>query len=253
LKKEDPKFDQKSRRIRERIRLALPVRVQGHDSDQPWTEMTRLIDVTPFGAGFPLSRPTEPGRLLHLALAMPRALRVFDHIEDQYRVWSIVRNVRLADPAEVKGVLLEVGVAFIGKRPPESFAANPLQRYEIAETRSGAGLINATFTLQKVPVVASADKRRESRQLIPLEVRLEVYDQGGFVKGEDTVTENISAHGAAIFTSLDLAPGAFVRVCSERQQVSVLAVVRGRRKGAEGITRLHVEFIGGEWPLGEMR
>jgi PilZ domain len=249
LKKEDPKFDQKSRRLRERIRLALPVRVQGHDQDQPWTEMTRLIDVTPFGAGFPLSRPTEPGRLLHLTLAMPRALRVFDHVEDQYRIWSIVRNVRLADPAQAKGALLEVGVAFIGKRPPDSFEANPLQRYEIAETRRDSGLSSATETLQEMPAFASADKRRESRQLIPVDVRLEVYEEGKLVKGEDTVTENISAHGAAIFTSLDLQPGAFVRVCNDRQQLSVLAVVRGRRQGADGITRLHLEFIGGEWPL----
>ena len=247
MNKEDAKFDQKSRRMRERIRLALPVRVQGHEcSDQAWVEMTRLIDVTPFGARFRLSRPTEPGRLLHLALAMPRGLRVFDHVEDQYRIWSIVRNVRIVAPGQEKGALVEVGVAFIGKHPPKSFEANPMQRYEIAQNRLEAGL---PTHISEVSTEESADKRRESRQLIPVEVRIEVYDQGKLLQGEDTVTENISPHGAAIFTSLDVPPGTFVQVSSERQQVSVLAVVRGRRKGAEGITRLHLEFIGGVWPL----
>ena len=42
--------DEKSRRIRRRLELAIPVRVRGRDSaDHEWTEMTRLIDVTPFG------------------------------------------------------------------------------------------------------------------------------------------------------------------------------------------------------------
>src|SRR5919112_2656325 len=84
----------KSKRLRERIKLALPVRVvcreaAGHE----WIEMSRLLDVTPFGARFVLTHPTESGRLLHLTLPMPRQLRCFDHIEDQYRVWALVRHV----------------------------------------------------------------------------------------------------------------------------------------------------------------
>src|SRR5215216_3773601 len=87
-------FDGKSRRMRERLELSLPVRVFGRESeDMDWVETTRLIDVTPFGARFPLTHPTEPGRLLHLTLPMPRQLRCFDHVEDQYRVWALVRNV----------------------------------------------------------------------------------------------------------------------------------------------------------------
>ena len=77
--------------MRERLELSLPVRVFGRESaDMDWVETTRLIDVTPFGARFPLTHPTEPGRLLHLTLPMPRQLRCFDHVEDQYRVWALV-------------------------------------------------------------------------------------------------------------------------------------------------------------------
>src|SRR5918997_1634925 len=83
------------KRIRERLPLHLPVRVQGRDTPAfEWTEMTRLTDVTPFGAGFTLKHPTEKGRLLFMTIPMPRQLRVFDHLEDQYRIWVIVRHIK---------------------------------------------------------------------------------------------------------------------------------------------------------------
>jgi PilZ domain len=252
LTKEATKFDQKSRRSRERIRLALPARVRGRESpEREWTEMTRLVDVTPFGARFRLSRPTEPGRLMQLTLAMPRQLRVFDHAEDQYRVWCMVRNVKMLDPVKDKGALVEVGVAFIGKRPPRSYEANPALRYEIAQTKIESGVWNAADSAEQLSEITRGDKdkRKESRQLIPIDVLIEIFDEGKLVKSENTVTENISGQGAAVFTALDVAPGTFLKMSSERQQISVLAVVRGRRTGAEGITRLHLEFIGSEWPL----
>ncbi len=127
------KGEEKSKRLRERIALSLPVRVHCRESPTyTWTEMSRLVDVTPFGARLRVKRPTELGRLLLLTMAMPRQLRCFDHIEDQYRVWSLVRNVKLLDPDTNKGALLEIGVAFVGKHPPRSFEANPARRYEIA-------------------------------------------------------------------------------------------------------------------------
>src|SRR5438445_4123306 len=132
---------EKSRRLRERIGLRLPVRVQGRDSiDHEWTEMSRLVDVTPFGARLRLKRPTEIGRLVLLTMAMPRQLRCFDHVEDQYRVWSLVRNLRLLDRNTAKGALVEIGVAFVGKRPPQSYAKDPGTRYAIAESSAAAGM-----------------------------------------------------------------------------------------------------------------
>ncbi len=51
-------------RIRERLELQLPVRVHCRETPNfEWTEVTRLVNVTPFGAGFTLKRPTEAGRL----------------------------------------------------------------------------------------------------------------------------------------------------------------------------------------------
>ena len=242
----------KSRRLRERFQLALPVRVLCRESlDREWIEMSRLVDVTPFGARLRLKRPTETGRLLLLTLPMPRPLRCFDHVEDQYRVWSLVRNVRLLDPASEKGALVEIGVAFVGKRPPRSFEADPSRRYEIARSSTEAGLWAVTEeSSQTISEVSATDKRKETRHHIPIEVLIEVYaEDGSLLQGESTVTENISRQGAAIFTTLDLSPGRFVRLSSPQSQLSLLAVVRDRRLAPDGIARLHLEFVGGEWSI----
>src|SRR5215213_3222366 len=165
------KFDGKSRRMRERLELSLPVRVFGRESeDMDWVETTRLIDVTPFGARFPLSHPTEPGRLLHLTLPMPRQLRCFDHVEDQYRVWALVRNLKVQEAGEGKPARYEVGVAFIGKRAPESFDRDPTTRYEVAQSVTETGMWGITVQDPSATHVPSAEPRPETRHHIPIEV-----------------------------------------------------------------------------------
>jgi hypothetical protein len=252
LTKDDRKEEGKSRRQRERFELALPVRVHCRESlGHEWLEMSRLVDVTPFGARLRLKRPTEVGRLLLLTLPMPRPLRCFDHVEDQYRVWSLVRNVKLLDPLRDKGALVEIGVAFVGKHPPRSFDAEPSRRYEIARSSAEVGM----WAVQEessasISEVAATDKRKESRHNIPVEVLIEVFDKDGVLsKSESTVTENISRQGAAVFTTLDLLPGRFVKLSSPQYQSAMLAVVRNRHTAPDGIVRLHLEFIGSEWPL----
>ena len=252
MAKETTKDQGKSRRQRERFELALPVRVHCRESlDHEWIEMSRLLDVTPFGARLRLKRPTETGRLLRLTLPMPRPLRCFDHVEDQYRVWSLVRNVKLLDPASEKGSLVEIGVAFVGKRAPRSFDADPSRRYEIARSSIEAGLWAIREESGKsLSEVSVTDKRKDSRHNIPVEVLVEVFtNDGGFSQSENTVTENISSHGAAIFTTLDLSPGRFVKLSSQQYQSTFLAVVRARHIAPDGIARLHLEFVGSEWPL----
>src|SRR5678816_2322243 len=120
------------KRIRERLELKLPVRVRCRETaDLEWSEITRLTDVTPFGVGFSLKRPIEKGRLVHMTIPMPRQLRVFDHVEDQYKVWALVRYVRPIETADGKAPQFEVGVAFVGKRAPSSYADDPTRRYQI--------------------------------------------------------------------------------------------------------------------------
>jgi len=245
--------DQKSKRIRERLELQLPVRVYCRESlDQEWVEMSRLSDVTPFGTRFVIGHPVEIGRLLHLTLPMPRQLRCFDHVEDQYRVWALIRHTSV-HPSQTSDTLprFDVGVAFIGKRAPASYDLDPTTRYWVAASPTEAGL----WSLQEqsedtAGLDPSSDRRPDTRHHIPVEVVLEAFDEKGKVSAtEQTVTENISRRGAAVFTTLNLARGRFVRVTSAQYQISVLAVVRANRAGADKVARLHVEFLGQQWPL----
>jgi len=243
--------EEKSRRQRERFALALPVRVHCRESaDHEWHEMSHLKDVTPFGARLRLKRPTEEGRLLHLTLAMPRQLRCFDHAEDQYRIWSLVRNVRILDPCTERGALVELGVAFVGKHPPRTFANDPARRYDIAPTTSASLWAVHEESDDVLSEADVSEKRKETRHTIPIEVTLEVFaENGGFSESESTVTENISPIGASVFTTLNLEAGRFVRVSSPQSGAAVVAVVRTRRVGPDGIARLHLQFVGDEWPL----
>jgi hypothetical protein len=230
------------KRIRERLALHLPVRIRVRETpDFEWTEMTRLTNVTPFGAGFPLKHPTERGRLLHMTIPMPRQLRVFDHVEDQYRVWALVRYMKVS---VTDRSMFEIGVAFIGKRPPASYEQEPWQRYDI-RSNSVQALSPPDEMLRPV-----TDQRAHTRHNIAVDMRLEVVDaNGAVVQSEQTVTENISSKGATIFTTLELSPGRFIRLTSDQQRITAHAAIRSRSTGADGIPRIHVEFIDREWPL----
>lgn len=217
-----------------------------------WTEVTRLIDVTPFGAGFTLKRPTERGRLLHLTLPMPRQLRVFDHVEDQYKVWAIVVYIRTIDSPNNKTPQFEVGVAFIGKRPPASYEEDPTQRYEIKKRFSpDDSLTLSEQAAAHIQPIKASKQQVHTRHNIPVEMRLETFNEKGLVDStENTVTDNISRTGARIFTALETPIGRFVRLTSSEYNLTLYAVVRNRSQGSDGIPRMHVEFTDREWPLG---
>jgi hypothetical protein len=236
------------KRIRERLELKLPVRVRCRETaDMDWSEVTRLTDVTPFGAGFTLKRPIEKGRLLHMTIPMPRQLRVFDHVEDQYKVWALVRYVRPLAAADGKPTQFEVGVAFVGKQPPRSYEANPSQRYDVGLSKPGQlAKVEAWVPTELDPT----DKRIGTRHNIPVDMLIEILNPEGEIEAsEHTVTENISPKGAAIYTTLSLTVGRFIRLSSKQFKLSVYAAVRGFSMGPAGIPRIHVEFIDREWPL----
>lgn len=237
--------EQNWKRIRERLALHLPVRVQGRETpDFAWTELTRLNDVTPFGAGFTLKRPTEKGRLLYMTIPMPRQLRVFDHVEDQYRVWAIVRYMKVR--TSNSGTVFGVGVAFFGKRPPASYEKEPWKRYDVSTTAFEA-LASADDIVTPLP---SEDQRVYTRHNIAVDMKVDIVGENGeVISTEHTVTENISSHGATLFTTLQISEGRFIRLTSEQYGVTVHAAVRSRSTGVDGVPRIHVEFIDKEWPL----
>ena len=233
------------KRIRDRLALHLPVRVQGRETpDFEWNEITRLNNVTPFGAGFPLKHPTEKGRLLYLTIPMPRQLRVFDHVEDQYRIWAIVRYMKAS--LVKQSTVFDVGVAFIGKRPPASFEKEPWKRYDIS-TATFQALSAADDILTPLP---ATDQRTHTRHNIAVDMRVELVDSNGeMVMSEHTVTEDISTKGATIFTTLEIPQGRFIRLTSDQYGITTYAAIRSRSTGTDGVPRIHVEFIDKEWPL----
>ncbi|MFN2453280.1 MAG: PilZ domain-containing protein, partial [Pyrinomonadaceae bacterium] len=183
----------------------------------------------------------------------PRQLRCFDHVEQQYRVWALVRNIKpLALVEKDKLPRFEVGVAFVGKQPPASFHTDPTKRYQVAATATETGLYEVREQPEGMNYVRTDAPRHETRHAMAIDVTVEVFDEKGAVTArESTVTENISRRGAAVFTSLDVARGRFVRLTSSNYQIAVVAVVRVRRLGPDNIPRLHLEFIDKQWPLDE--
>ena len=246
-----PEAGKEARRI-PRISLPLPVRVEVKvDSEVKWNEITRLVDVSAFGAGFPLKRPVKRGRLVQLTIPMPRQLRSFDYSEPQYKVWAIVRRcILIGRTAQAEEYA--VGVAFIGKTPPAGFYEHPSRLYDISHRENdGDGLWHVTVAdLNADDSDLPNVLRRHTRFSIPEALLLEIEDDdGNVIQSEMTVTENISLGGASVLTSLKLERGSFLRVKSERFETAIFSVVRGVRTGEDGISRLHLEFIDKFFPL----
>ena len=238
-------MEQTARR-RARIPLTLPIRVLCSESTEyQWTEQSRLMDVTHFGAGFTLTRPVDVGRLIQLTLPLPQQLRCFDHTEPMYSVWSLVRNVSTIPRAlHQQAALFRVGVAFVGKRPPLSYQEDPSLRYELLPIK---GLQNSLWKLGERPL---AKQRRETRLIIPLEVLVETLDENGKPAVQEyTVTETISSLGTCVPTNLNVGVGRILKVSSPMDHVSIFAAIRSRKVAPNGIARLGLEFIGERWPL----
>lgn len=246
-----PVVDKENRRI-QRISLPLPARVEVRvDKTVTWNEITRLSDVSAFGVGFNLKRPIKRGRLVQLTVPMPRQLRSYDYSEPQYKIWGLVRRC-ISIGRTSSNPEYSIGVAFIGKTPPPDYFDHPSRLYDISH-RSDEG--SGFFHLMGADLNANdsnlpSDLRKQTRFHIPEPLRIEKVDQEGNVQAsENTVTENLSLGGAAIFTTMSAQKGEFVRVTSERFNITILSVVRGFRVGPDNIPRLHVEFIDRFFPL----
>jgi hypothetical protein len=242
-------IEKESRRI-QRYEIALPARVEVNiDEKFAWNELTRLEDISAFGAGFILKRPVKRGRLLVMSVPMPRQLRCYDYLEPQYRIWGIVRRcVAVADDPE--GNRFGVGVAFVGKNPPQSYVEDPSKLYDLSE-RADGGLWQL---VEADPEPDESDLpgylRRHTRYAIPESLLIELLDENGDIAASEvSVSENVSLGGASVFTSFDVRVGTFLRVTSERHGITIISIVRGKRVGSDGIVRMHLEFIDREFPL----
>ena len=241
--------EKESRRI-QRYSLSLPARVEVHiDRKFSWNEVTRLEDISAFGAAFNLKRPVKRGRLLMMSVPMPRQLRCYEYLEPQYRIWGLVRRC-ISLGGEPGAETYAIGVAFIGRNPPASYVDNPSKLFDLSDREDG-GLWQI---VEAEPNPDESDLpgylRRHTRFAIPESLLIEMLDENGdVVASEVSVTENISVGGASVFTSFEVANGAFLRVKSQKHDLSIISIVRGRHLGPDGIVRLHIEFIDHHYPL----
>lgn len=242
--------DEKDVRRIPRFSLALPVRVESQINEtMSWNEITRLNDVSAFGAGFNLHRPVKRGRLVQMTIPLPRQMRCYDYTEPQYKVWGLVRSCIIKE-ADENQENHSIGVAFIGKNPPSSYFSDPAKLFEIAHLEEGKLWNVVDAPAQPDESLLAKELRRHTRFSIPTNVVLEKIDENGDVTAtEPTVTENLSLSGTAVFSTLEAEIGDFVRVKSEAYNVSIISIVRGRHTGQDNIPRLHVEFVDRFFPL----
>jgi hypothetical protein len=237
-----------NRRI-SRVPLSLPARVESHvNQTVSWNEITRLNDVSAFGAGFNLHRPVKRGRLVQMTIPLPRKLRCYDFTEPQYKVWGLVRSC--VQRGDAKSDNHSVGVAFIGKNPPKSYLNDPAKLFEISHRNDGQlwHVVDAPTVPDET--LLPKELRRHTRFPLPTDIILETLDEdGNTLQSEATVTENISLSGAAVFSMLKAEKGSIIRVKSAQYNVSIISIVRGTRTGADQIPRLHLEFVDKFFPL----
>jgi hypothetical protein len=175
-----------------------------------------------------------------MMLPVEPELRFYDHEKELYRVWGLVQHChRLTDD----DIGFHVGVAFIGRHAPESYKADPMQSYRIVGM-SEEGMWRVSEAAREFK------PRKDSRFYVAVEHYLAVVDAKNVSsRGERTTTENVSKHGAAVLTSLDLHVGDRVKFISEAYDFSGMAVVCNRRDTTGGKTRLNLQFVGGVFPV----
>lgn len=238
----------------------LPVRVLCRRAGGEWTEQTHMQDVTTLGGRFTLSRPVEWGQLLHLTMEMPKQLRLYDLDQREYGVWAVVRHVRpykLLGASRPQATQYQIGVAFGGRDAPASFLEDPSTLYDISppQNKEEMWLLSEIREEEEdAPAEEPSsreDDRAEERLLIPYEIRLEFLNSKGEVSAlEETLARNISPRGASVPTTVKAPNGSYVRLSIPDEGFTVVAVVRDQTLDADGVSRLHLEFIDGVWQGG---
>jgi hypothetical protein len=251
----------KRRRRSKRMPLTMPAQVKFQSSQSgAWEEIIRLTSVSMLGAGMVLSRKVNVGTLLQLTLSLPAELRFFDQALPQYNIWAIVRYVvpkyNPISP-ENSPKAYEIGVAFVGKNPPESFLKDPYTTYDIqGVTETGLWKVTESTAARN-----DADRDSEVDQgdnlnnfdtslRIPYNILIEAMEPDGSVSAmENTITETISSRNACVYSSLPLTVGRTVRFNCPEMKTTIICRVTAVDAQQNGFTRMRLEFVDRTFPL----
>jgi len=216
-----------NRRRCERFKLAIPVRVTGHDRrNGRWREMAETIAVSRTGVRLRLRRRVKHGTVLYLTLPLPAKLRAHGFTEQSYNVYALVRRV---EPP--KQGARAVGLEFIGERPP-------------------AGYLDRPWSVFRPKRWSGNDRRRPDREEQAENVSIEYFDEGmQSIKKEEARTENISRYGLRISGTTAPAEFDLLLVTCPRLKFEGMAALRNRYTGQDGLERICVLLVDKEWPL----
>ena len=223
-----------NRRKQQRMNLAVPVRVQGHDANGvPWTEMSVTENADHAGAAFPLRRPVLRGHTLLLSLPLPKPFRSYDLTAPSYNVYCIVRNTGLLPSGACR-----VGVMFLGRNPPRGHAQNPGGVYLLPSD------LVATTAARPASALYGIERRAHPRYDLAIQLKLTRPEPVGFgPASEQTLTRNLGSGGAMVLTSLPVCKSDIVIIEDLQGILRSRAEVRGVFIGKDNIPRLNLRFL----------
>jgi hypothetical protein len=216
------------RRRDSRLRLVLPVKVQGTDTAGPWTEMSSTDDASYGGCSFGLAKHSVAfGNVLHLDVPLPKTFRRYDLQSAGYPTFALVRDINPGMES------MRVGVMFLGKTPPKGYEADPSGMFLLPTDRK-----------------AAARERRQYRRLeLFVNFRLKLGHAAGPGPAEEqTVAENLSKRGARVLTSMELAKGDVLMVEEMGGAFRTRAEIKNVYVGPDRISRLNLCFLDEEAP-----
>lgn len=239
----------KSTRFHRRTKLETSLEVfYKEDAGFLWDEHTQTEDVTICGAGFVVSHPVEPDRLISLKISMPKNFRLFDFGKKDYEVWGLVRYVRLIETDLRSKISLKVGAALIGNNPPAGFLGEAADLYELKPVLRDQSFWDVRELPRRTgPYVRS----QEERPQITIQVSLEIIDTNGQIYAQVIAdTLNVSHSGMALTVQLSEENLRYVLIKTLDGNISLLAKTRGVFKlDDNNMFRIHLQFISGKWSV----
>ena len=219
----------------ERIDTQVAAVVQFKDSpNEFWKERVTVRTISRNGAGFTVSRPCPPGRLVSMALPMPAALRIYDHDADLYAVSGLVQYCN--ETTDLGTLRYEVGLAFIGKTLPSSYRDDPKQSYRI----SGMGA-NGLWTIKEVDMAYVT--RRHHRHRVGLPTSITVINSNARPAQEMGTTMDVSPGGVSVVSDANAEIGDKVKLACKAIDYYGFGIVRGRSyQNARGAC-LHIQLL----------
>jgi hypothetical protein len=230
-------------RVSRRVKAVVQVR---EDDGNAWKEIIEITTISKNGAALLLSNECPVGRMVSLAIQMPVELRVYDHYQDIYAMLGVVQN---CSPVIInERTVYHIGVAFIGKKIPDSFKADPSQAYRIVGM-SPSGLWTVTEAAQ------SFVNRASARFWKRFEVAISLRDEASrSTKRITAVTRDVSLGGMSLWGPLDAKVGDRVKINSHEHDFFGMAVVRNRTESSDAASSMvHLQFDGTQFPIARIR